>query len=192
MFLLGIAVIFVFSIAGAGFVLTHVPPSPVSIDSINHTSVIPSTFLIGLGMVSTCNTASTEPPETTSTNFSHVSNKFEIVDGTIAMPPPPSTPVANHICSLNKLSVWKHDDNNASPVLEWDDLFEESLLFIDLSPLVHLSLEEFMEVPSLPSTPVNRIKRDVDDWDDYTLTKVFVSLSPYIHILTPLTLKGYS
>jgi len=187
MFLLGIAAIFVFSIAGAGFVLTRVPPSPVSIDSTNHTSVIPSTFLIDLGMVSTCNT---EPvsPETTST---HVSNKFEIVDGTIPMPPPP-TPVSNHICSLTIPSVWKHDDDNVSPVLEWDDAFEGSLLSIELSPLVHFSLEEFMEVPSLPSTPVNRIKRDVDDWDDYTLTKVFVSLSPYIHILTPLTLKGYS
>ena len=64
------------------------------------------------------------------------------------MPPPP-TPVSNHICSLPIPSVWKHDDDNVSPVSEWDDAFEGS---IELSPLVHLPLGESMEVPTLPST----------------------------------------
>ena len=174
MFLFGIAAILVFSFAGAGFVLTRVPPSPVSID--NTKSVIPSQFLVDLGMVSPC-TDPASPVEISSANFSHIPNKIEVVDATIAMPPP-STPVANRIHSLNKPSAWKHDDSNVSPVLEWDDPFEESLTSIDLSPLVHLSLEEFMDVPSLPSTPVHCIERDVDDWVHHTPTKVFVSLPP--------------
>jgi len=189
MFLFGIAAILVFSFAGAGFVLTRVPPSPVSIDNTYHTSVIPSQFLVDLGMVSPC-TDPASPVEISSANFSHIPNKIEVVDATIAMPPP-STPVANCIHSLNKPSAWKHDDSNVSPVLEWDDPFEESLTSIDLSPLVHLSLEEFMDVPSLPSTPVHCIKRDVDDWVHHTPTKVFVSLSPPHAHTNPLTLKGY-
>ena len=186
MILLGIAVILVFSFAGAGFVLTRVPPSPVSLDNTNYTSVIPSPFLVDLGMVSPCNSASTDPVspvETSSANFLCISNKIEVVDGSITMPPP-STPVANHMCSLKKLSVW---DSNVSPVLEWDDPFEESLTSIDLS----LSLEEFMDVPSLPSTPVHCIERDVYDWVHHTPTKVFVSLSPPHAHTNPLTLKGY-
>ena len=87
----------------------------------------------------------------------HVSNEFEIVDGTIPMPPPP-TPVLNQIFSLT------HDDDNVSLVLEWDDAFEGSLLSTELSPLVCLPLEEFMEVPTFPSTLALCIKRDVNDW----------------------------
>jgi hypothetical protein len=164
-----------FSIASAGFVLTLVPPSPVSMDSTSHTSVTPSTFLIDLGMVSTYNTTSTEPvsPETSSTIFTHISNEFEIVDGSILMAPPP-TPVSHHICSLPIPSVLKHDDDNVSPVLEWDDAFEGlgSLLSIELSPPVHLSLEEPMEVPTLPSTLT------VNDSAHHTPTMVIISLSP--------------
>ena len=132
-------------------------------------------------MVSTCNTTSTEPasPEISSAMFTHLSNKFEIVDGTIPMPPPP-TPVFNHICSLT------HDDDNVSPVLEWDDAFEGSLLSIELSPLVRLSLEEFMEVPTLPSTLALCIKRDVNDWACHTPTMVCISLSlPHTHTKSP-------
>ena len=73
------------------------------------------------------------------------------------------------------------------------DLFEEYLLSIDLLllvQLVHLSLGEFMELPTLPSTPVHYIERDVNDWAHHTLTKVFISLISPTHILTPLTLKG--
>ena len=77
---------------------------------------------------------------------------------------PPPTPVSDHIFSINIPSVWKHDDDNVPPVLEWDDLFEESLLLIDLYPLVHLSMGEFMGVPTVPSTPVHCIERDVNDW----------------------------
>ena len=73
-----------------------------------------------------------------------------------------------------------------SPVSEWDDAFEglRSLLSIELSPPVHLSLEE---VPTLQSTLALCIKRDVNDWAHHTPTKVFLPT----HILTPLTLKGY-
>ena len=172
----------VFSIASAGFVLAHVPPSPVSIDGTNYTSVTPSTFVIDLGMVSACNTASTEPvfPETSSAIF--VPNIFEIVDGIISMLPP-LTPVSNPICSLTIPSVW--NDDNVSPVLEWDDAFEGPLLSIELSPLVRLSLGE-LEVPTLPFTLAH-----VNDWAHYTPTEVFISLSPPTHILTPFTLKGY-
>ena len=97
--------------------------------------------------------------------------------------------LSSTLSSLNIPSVWNH----VSSVLEWDDLFEESLLSIDLSPLVqliHLSLGEFMEFPTFPSTPVHCIERDVNDWAHHTLTKVFISLISPTHILTPLTLKG--
>ena len=156
-----------FSIASAGFVLAHVPPSPVSIDSTNYTSVIPSTFIIDLGMVSISNTASTEPvfPETSSTIF--IPNIFEIVNGI-----PPLTPVSNPIHSLTIPSVW----DNVSPVLEWDDAFEGPLLSIELSPLVHLSPGE-LEGSTLPFTLAQ-----VNDWAYYTPTEVFISLSsPHTH-----------
>lgn len=163
--------ILVFSIASAGFVLTRVPPSPVSLDSTTHTSVIPSTFVIDLGIVS----ASTESPETRSTNFMHVSDNLSI--------PPLHTPVLDRIFSLNIPSIWKHDDDNVSPVLEWDGLFEEPLLLIDPYPLVHLSSGDFMGVPSVPS------ERDAAH---HTLTKVFIHLVSATHILDyPFTLKGY-
>ena len=137
MLLLGIAIL-VFPIAGVGFMLTHVPaqsawtcfcdPIPYwSEDGVNmwHSQIEPVS------------------PETSSTNFLHVSDKIEIVDG---------TSIHTSSESLNKPSVWKQDNNNMSPVLEWDDPFEEHLISIDLSLFVHLSLEEFMEVPTLPST----------------------------------------
>ena len=97
--------------------------------------------------------------------------------------PPPHTPVLDRIFSLNISSVWKHDDDNVSPVLEWDDLFEESLLSIDPNPLVHLSQGDFMGVPTGPSTPMHCIERDVNA--HYTLTKVFIHLVSPTHILTP-------
>lgn len=152
--------ILVFSIASAGFVLTRVPPSPVSLDSTIHTS------LIDFGMVS----ASTESPETRSANFMHVSLH---------------TPVSDHIFSLNIPSISNHDDDNVSPVLEWDDLFEEPLLSVDLYPLVHPPWGDSMGVPTVPSTPVHWIERDVTDQAHRTLTNVIIHLVSPVRVLTP-------
>ena len=84
--------------------------------------------------------------------------------------PPPLTPVSNHIHSSTIPSVW--NDDNVSPVSEWDDAFEGPLLSIELSLLVHLSLEE-LEVSTLPFTLAH-----VNDWAHHTPTEVFISLSP--------------
>ena len=98
--------------------------------------------------------------------------------------PPPLTPVSNHIHSSTIPSVW--NDDNVSPVSEWDDAFRDLCYLLNCLHLYTCPWKNWKCPPCHLLWHMWMIGLTI-------LQQRYLSVFLlHTHILTPFTLKGYS
>jgi hypothetical protein len=132
-------------IAGAALVSTRVSPTEIDTDDVGCLPQVPSTFLIHLGMVPTCDVASgVLTPNQNSVTSSNVPYTTP-ADSTVGMAyPPTSVPNQMHLLSKVFPLEWDNDTNSSPPSTTSNCGFETSL--------------STTEVPAAPPTPVHPVR----------------------------------